>query len=607
MDAYGWVAVGTLAVTIFLFVTRLIPLEATALSIPVVLAATGAIDARAALSGFGNHAVIAIGGVFILGEGLRESGVASLMGRVLQKLGGGSGTRTLLVIMVPTCLLSAFMSSAATVAVFMPAVMALARRSGIPVSRLMMPLGFAAVMGGTLTLIGTTPNLILGEEILLRSGGSETLGMFEFAKVGAPAAVIGILYMALIGYRLLPKRTVEDRLKQADLPEELSRNYGFRQNLFRMAVLAQSKIVGKSIREAKIGRQYDLEVLQVHRHPGRGTKYLDPVPDLVFAAGDEIYLEGGEERAWKLAEEQVLQFGVAGPQSLGRILRRGMTLAEVTLSPHSQVFGSTFKDQDFRKRTGLSVTAVWRRGEPIRKGLGDLQLELGDAFLVAGSPEAVAKLSKNRDYVVVSTPDETEDARKAPLAFLILLAALIPPILEWVPLAVSAIGGALMMVACRCISLEGARRAVDFRVLFLIIGTIPLGIAMDERGVAKVITDGMLAIEPVMGEAGVLLALFLAASLLSMTCNNGAAAVILAPVAFRLVDPGNPLALDMDMSKVFLAVAFGASCVYMLPFGNQCNLMVMGPGGYTPKHFLKAGAVLTVLMAAVTVTLLTLL
>ncbi|MHC4861866.1 MAG: SLC13 family permease, partial [Planctomycetota bacterium] len=209
MDAHGWIAVGTLVATIVLFVTRWIPRMATALAIPVVLTVTLTLEPAEALAGFGNHAVIAIGAIFIIGAGLKESGVATFTARGLEKLSGRGERRILLVITVPVCILSAFMSSAATVAVFLPAVAMLARRLMIPDSRLLMPLGFAAVLGGTLTLIGAMPNLIVAGELARLKEGAE-LGMFEFAVVGLPAAFVGILYLVTVGRRLLPERSTQD-------------------------------------------------------------------------------------------------------------------------------------------------------------------------------------------------------------------------------------------------------------------------------------------------------------------------------------------------------------------------------------------------------------
>ena len=604
MDPYAWIALLTLAGVVVLFITKWLPMEATALAVPVVLAATGTLANPAdALAGFGSHAVIAIAAIFILGMGLQKSGVATLLARAIERLGGGSEAKTTAIVMATVCMLSAFMSSAATVAVFLPAVSVLARRTGSPASRLMMPLAYAAIMGGTLTLIGTTPNLLLGE-LLEREG--ESLGMFEFALVGAPVAALGIVYMATLGRRVLPTHTTKDRLEDVQMPEDVANNYGFVQNLYRMEVLPQSGVAGKTIEQAQIGGEYDLDVVLIYRPGALGRRYLHPRPDLVLEPADQLYLEGEMEAAQRFADAETLEFGRAGPRSLDRILERGLTLAEVTLAPHSRVFGKSFKELAFRSHYGLNVISVWRRGKTLTSGTGDIPLELGDAFLVTGPPDRVRELAKEQDYVVMTDDSQVENVQRAPIAIGLMLLALVPPILGWLPLAVSAIGSALLMIGTRCLSLADAKQSIDWRVLFLIIGLIPLGTAIEQRGVATEAAEAIVwigdSIGDSLGNPAILFCLFALSALIAVTCNNAAAAVILAPIAAEAAP-----ASGIELSTAFLAVAYGASCAYVLPFGNQCNLMVMGPGGYTPRDYWRAGAGLTVLVTVATVVLLSIL
>ena len=602
MDLHAWIALATLIAAVVLFVAKWIPMEATALAIPVVLAATGTLsDPELALKGFGNHAVIAIGAIFILGAGLKESGVATLMAGGIERIAGRSEVRIIVAIMIAVCALSSFMSSAATVAVFLPAVAVLAQRTKVPNSRLMMPLAYAAVLGGTLTLIGTTPNLILGADLAERTGGPG-LGMFEFTRIGVPVAAICILYMATVGVRFLPDRPDQQRLSKGALPEEVAENYGFMTNLYRMKVIEQSKLAGKTIAEAGVRTRYDMDVVLIHRPTSLGVSFLHPRPDLRLMAEDQIYLEGEALDAWRIADEELLQFGVAGPRSLERILGRGLTLAEVTLTPHSQVFGKTFTELGFQQRWGCNVISVWRNGMSLTANTREIPLELGDSFMISGPTERVRELAKDLDYVVLTDASRIEDVRRAPLAAAIMLLAVLPPILGWMPLPLSAIGAALLMMGTRCVSMRGAVRSVDWRVLFMIIGTIPLGLALDKTGVAAQAAEGILWLEPYGGEPLILFCLFALSGVLAVLVNNGAAAVVLAPVAALAAE-----ALKIPISTTFLAVAFGASCAFVLPFGNQCCLMVMGPGGYSAKDYLRAGIGISIVMALATITLLTLL
>ena len=599
MDAHGWIAVGTLVAAMVLFITKLIPLEMTALSIPVVLAVTGVIHpAEAALQGFGSTAVIALGATFLLGAGLRESGVATVMAKGLERVGRGSRRRLVAVTMVGACALSGVMPNAAAVAVLLPAVAVLSRRTMTPASILMMPLAYAAILGGTLTLVGTTANLMLDAELRSRLG--QGLDMFEFSRIGIPVAATGILYMVFVGIRLLPDRSAVDRLSAAQLPEELALSYGVLRNLWRVVVTPRSPLVGKTVREAAVGEDYGLRLVSVRRPKALARRYFEPRSQLRIEGDDRLYLEGGRDEAERFAEANRLELGMAGPEQLERIIGHGMALVEVTLAPHSDVFGKTFRDLDFRKMFGLNVLSVWRKGEVITQGVGDLKLRLGDTFLVTGRAARVPRLRAHPDYLVLTDGAEVEDVRRAPLALLLLAVALVPPLLGWLPLAISCLGGALLMVATGCVSLEGARKAIDFRILFLVIGTIPLGLALEQQGVAQLVANALFppaAAVPPMQVYGVLFAI---TALVSVSSNNAAAVVILAPVAAQA-----SLTTGIPIHSAFLAVAFGASCAFVLPFAHQSNLMVVVPGGYRTKDFVKVGFGLSLVMAATTVLMLT--
>ncbi len=601
MDPHGWIAIAVLVTAMVLFITKAIPLGMTALGIPVVLAVTGCLDdPRQALAGFGNNAVIALAGVFVLGAGLEATGVANLMGRGLERMAGKSPTRLIVLIMVTTAVASAFLSNAATVAVLIPAVAILARRTQIATSKLMMPLAYAAVMGGMLTLIGTTPHLIISEELRQRAGAG--FGVFEFATIGVPVVALGILFMATVGKRLLPEHRTQDRLRQSRLPEELARSYGFQANLCRMRLVTSSRVVGKTIREAAIGEKYDLDVVLILRPGGLTPRSLHPRPDLVLLAEDQLYLEGETEDAWHFAEEEIVQFGWAGPEAVERILGRGVSLGEVTVDPRSTAIGKTLKELDFRREYGLNAISLWRRDEVITAGIGDIPLELGDALLVSGPPSHLREVQDGGDFILLSGEVEPRDHQRAPFALLALLIALVPPVLDLLPLAVSALAGGLFLLATRCLTPTQARRSVDWTILFLLIGTIPLGTALEQTGVAKEAATALLAFKDQLGEAGMLAMLYLVAAVLSTTSNNAATAVILAPVAWQAA-----AAAGMDPKRAFLAVAYGTSCAFMLPFAHQCNLMVMGPGAYETRDFVRVGAGLSVVVAAATIALLTLL
>ena len=602
MDIHAWIAIATLILAMVFFISKLIPLEATALSIPVVLAVTGTVSpAEAALRGFGNNAVIALGAIFILSAGLKESGVATLMGRLLERVGGKKEWRLVLLIMITTCVLSAIMSNAATVAVFLPAVLVLSRRANISPSRLMMPLGYAAILGGTLTLISTTPNLILGSELERLSGGARTLGMFEFAIVGAPISIVGIAYMALIGTRLLGRRGSDDVLKKESFRDRLKKRYQPEQKLYKLIIPSQSVLDNITIAQASLGKHYQVEVVQIGRKKGFRDQFIDIQADLMIKGGDVLFVGGGDKDVKELAKKHSLPIEIATEDEVEQIWGRGINMAEVSLSPHSAFLDRTLLDVNFRGVFGLSVIAIWRRGELIEKDVGTIPLELGDALLVYGPIRNIRKLEESDDLILLDRQRSEEDVRRAPIALLLMAVALLPPVLGWYPLAVSALASALLMVATGCVSLRGAQKAIDLRILFLIIGTVPLGDALFQTGVAGKLAATLFPAEMGLNQFYVFGVLFAVSALLSTTSNNAAAAVILSPVAYAAAESSG-----VDVGMTFLAVAYGASCAFILPFAHQCNLMIMGSGGYQTKDFVKVGSGLSIVMAATAVVLLAL-
>jgi len=602
MDIHAWIAIATLVVAMVLFISKLIPLEATALSIPVVLAVTGTVSpAEAALRGFGNNAVIALGGIFVLSAGLKESGVATLMGRMLERFGGKKERSLVLMIMVTTCVLSAIMSNAATVAVFLPAVLVLSRRAKICPSRLMMPLGYAAILGGTLTLISTTPNLILGSELERLSGGVRKLGMFEFAIVGLPISVVGIAYMALIGIRLISRRESDHTAKRENFRDRMLMHYHPKKRLYKLTVASGSKLADNTIAQVGLGKRYQIEVVQVSRTKGFWHQFIDVQPDLMIKAGDVLFIEGKDENAQELSRAHSIPIEIATEDEEDQLLGRGINFAEVSISPHSAFLNRTLIDLSFRGVFGLSVLAIWRGGELIEKDVGATPLKIGDALLVYGPTRNIRKIEENDDLFLLDRQRSEEDVRHAPIALLLLAAALLPPVLGWCPLAVSALASALLMVATGCVSLRGAQKAIDLRILFLIIGTVPLGDALFQTGLAGKLAATLFPAEMSLCNFYVFGALFAVSSLLSTTSNNAAAAVILSPVAYAAAESSG-----VDVGMAFLAVAYGASCAFVLPFAHQCNLMIMGSGGYQTKDFVKVGTGLSIVMAVTTAVLLAL-
>ena len=600
MDGHGWVALATLVVATLLFITKWLPVGVTALAIPVILHAAGVLpDAGDALRGFASPAAVAIGAVFVLGTGLRESGVATLLARGIQALAGRSEAGLCLLVMVATAALSAFMSNAAVVAMLLPVVLVLSRRSGVAASRLLMPMAFAAVLGGTITMVGTAANILIADYVLSPAApaGLKPLEVFDFAPVGAAVTVAGILFLAFVGRRMLSREKREDRRRRR-LPEDVARSFNLAESLLMFGVKDASRATGRTLSELDLPGTYGMNPLMVRRPGPMGDRWIAPDAGVVLQPGDRLYAQGAESSAWLLAESELLQFGLAGPRAVERILGRGATLAEVAIPPRSSFTGKTLDQEDFTARFGLQVLALWRAdGEEVDEPLAR-PLEVGDNFLVSGAARAVHRLEGQADFTVLTDQSQVEDVTRAPLALGLLLLALLPAVLLGMPLALSALGGALLMVVTGCVTPPALRRAIDWNVLALIVGTLPLGLALERHGVADLVAGGLAQVGARLSVVGVLGILFGLSAVLAVLASNAAAALIVAPIAARAA-----AAAGVDPGTALLAVAYGCSCAFVLPFA-QWNLMVAVPGGYRTRDYLRVGGWTSLVYAVTAVALL---
>ena len=602
MELHGWIALATLLVATFLFITRWIPRPMTALAIPVVLFSTGVLDAGDdALSGFGNHALIAIAAIMVIGGALQESGVATLMARGIMRVGGNSEIRLVTLIMTASAALAAFMNNVAIVAILLPVGVALSRRSGVPAARLLIPLSFGAVLGGTITLIGTAPNFLVAS--YFNEGpyaGDETIGVLDFAPIGVPITIVGLVVMILVGRRLLPSgHTEANDDRHGHSPEEAAAIYRLPERLVEIGVNETSGINGKSIAEADL-RGYGVEALLVRRPGAVGSTWLPPQPDLVLQPEDRVFVDGTDEALWRLAETEGVQMGLLDPRTLRSLLAKGLTVGEAAIAPHSDNLGHTLRELRFRNRHGVNVLALWRRNEAVHTGLSDIPLELGDALLVAGDARSMRDLRERRDFVLLTDHSQDENVTRAPLAFAILLGAILPTFLFDFPLPISAIGGAILMVATGCIARRSVLKSIDWTVLCLVVGTLPLGAALEKQGIASAVAGWCLDLHEIFGPAAVHAALLLLAGLMSNLSSNAAAAAIMCPVAVEAARM-----VHIDPRDALLAVAYGCSCNFVTPFA-QCNVIVMGPGGYRARDFILVGLVMAAAVAAVAITMLSL-
>jgi di/tricarboxylate transporter len=756
-------------IAIVLFVTEWVRVDLVALLVLVSLVVTELITPAEALSGFSNPAVVTVWAILILSAALSRTGVAGLIGHRVLGLAGDSEVRLVAIIMLTVGILSGFMNSIGVAALFLPVVLDISRRKKIPPSKLLIPLAFAALLGGLNTLIGTPPNILISEALF--RANLRPFQMFDYTPVGIIVMLAGVAFMALVGRRLLPSRDIAreyagahdadyealydlhehmvvlhlppestlvgktlaqsklgailglnviaivrngrpqlapnpheilqpgdrllvegqldrlvefqdaqhlvlederlniERLQSAEielaeveitpnstfigktlLQTEFRQHYGvivlairradhvlrthlenislrsgdilliqghhtqidslreetdlqileiqaaevyqLEERLMVMQVPANSPLVGKTLTESRLGDSFGLGVLGIVR---QGETKLMVDPEELLEAGDTLLVKGKKEDLFTVEGLEDLQIEPQPPPEIGELEDETVGLQEVVLSPHTTLAGKTLRQLHFREKYGLSVIAIWREGRAFRSNLRDFALRFGDALLLHGTRENLQVLGSEPDFIVLTeAAQEAPRLSKAPAAVLIMVGVLSAVILGWVNIAIAAVAGVILMVLTRCLTMEEAYRAIQWKAVFLIAGMLPLGIAMENTGAASFLAEGMVSLIGGSGSLAVLAGLFILAALASQVMPNPAVAVLLAPIALSTASD-----LGISPYPLMMAVAVSASAAFLSPVGHSANVLIMGPGGYRFSDFTKVGLPLTLVVLLV--------
>ncbi len=603
------VVYGVLVGAIGLWASDLLRMDLVALVALLVLAVAGILTPAEALAGFADPVVIMIAGLFVVGEGLYQTGVAQAMGRLLARLAGTSEARLLAVVMLMVALLSAFMSSTGTVAVMLPVVVGLAWERGIPPSRLLIPVAVASLLGGMLTLIGTAPNIVVSSH--LSAMGRAPFGFFTFTPVGVVMVLVGISFTVLFGRRLLPERRppVQEGAPPTTSVAALAEAYGLPGTLFHARVPDASPLAGRTVEEAAIRRRFGVTVVGIRRARPRppvpglpatrpGTGPLDPVPpDTRIEAGDWLYVQALPKAAADFVGTQRLEL-LSDPD--GDEVPEGMGLVEVLLTPGSRLLRKTLEDSGIREKYRVTVLSIRRMGEPILDGLGVIPLRFGDTLLVKGAWDRIRLLQRERgDFVVTGIPAELDRAvrpyRRAPLAVAILAAMMTLLTVDLVPAVLAVLMAAAGMVLAGCVDGDEAYRSINWQSVVLIAAVLPIATALEKTGGMALIVTALGATLQGGTPLMLLAFLFVLTSILSQVISNTATAVLLAPMAFRL-------ALDMGAAPepFLMTIAVAASTAFATPIASPVNTLVLGPGGYRFGDFFRIGVALQALVLAAT-------
>lgn len=570
----------TLFAALFAFVSQRFRVEIVAMSVLVILTLSGLVTVPEALSGFSNPAVITVGAVLVVSGGLLHTGVAGTLGRGLLRLASSSEARIVALLMATAGLLSAFINNVGAIAVLMPAAMEIARRARISPSKLLIPLAFGSLLGGMTTLIGTPPNILANQYLLDR--GFEPFSFFDFTPAGAAALVVGILYMSLVGRRLIPSRRFVDDL-QWDLQQPLARPeaYHLEERLFEVRIPEDSRLDGKSIGETHFREALHLTILSIVRD---GKTKLAPGAAETLRAGDILLVEGKPEEIARFESGHALELQVGPHVSMQDLESRETGVAEAVLAPHSDLVGKSLRQIRFREKFRLTGLAIWRRAKAIRTGVADTPLEFGDALLMQGPRSSFELLRTNGDFLILEAGYEREERKnRAPYAVLILLAVVGVAIFGLLPISMAMVVGAGFMIVTGCLSLEEAYESIDWRVIFLVVGMLPAGIAMDKSGVAQLLGDQMVRLSHGQPFA-TLLGLLAVTMLLSQIITTQASIVLMAPIVFSAAQ-----SMGTDPSFFLLGSSIASSMAFLTPIGHPANMLVMGPGGYRFTDYTKVG------------------
>lgn len=576
-----------LAGSIVLFAIDKLRADMVSLLVLVTLAITGLVTPTEAFSGFANPAVVTVVAIFVVSEGLFQTGIADFLGIRIVKIAKSNRNRLIIILMLTVGVISAFMNNIGATAVFLPAVLIIARRTKIRASKLLIPLAFAAAMGGNLTLIGTPPN-ILASSILQDYPGCENFSFgcqgfqfFDFAPMGLLVLVVGTLYMTFVGYHLLPSY---------DTRTSLTEDYHVRQYLSEIRILPNSPLIGKSLTESRFGQDYDLTILGILRG---GTDSLAVRRSDRMRANDILLVEGSLDKILKVRRQQGLRIEPDHPHHPDdfKLKSHEAGIAEVIIDVGSGLTGQSLKQIGFREKYRLSVIALRRRGEAILSSIGDEPLQQGDVLLVQGKREHTALLRSNPNFLLLEPiPLETRRTEKAPLALGILALMLIVATTGLIHISIAAVAAAILTVMFGILNINEAYKSIDWQSVFLIGGMLPLGIAMETSNAAKLLADVITVQMAALGPIGIMAGLYILCALMTQTMSNAASTVLLAPIAINIA-----LDLGADPRSFLMAVVLAANASFLTPIAHQSNILIFGPGGYKFTDFTKVGLGLTIL------------
>ncbi|MDR9417118.1 MAG: SLC13 family permease [Gracilimonas sp.] len=572
-----WFVYALILLAVILFVNKRIPFDITSLIILAILVVSGILTPTEGLSGFSNPATVTIACMFILSEGLRRTGALDIVGEYFFELSKLNYRLAIFIIMVIIGAISAFINNTAAVAIFIPVIIGLSRDLGESASKLLMPMSFAAMFGGVCTLIGTSTNLLV--DSIARDNGLVGFGMFEFAPVGVIFFGAGFLYIFTIGMKMIPERRKD---------ESLTDTFEMQSYLTDVVLEPNSAFVDTPLKNTKLIKDLDLDIVEVFNDnmeskTDRGSIELE--------ANDVLRIRGSVKELNKLLNREDVIIKPTKAWDDKDFELGNAQLVEAVIAPESTYEGKKLDELELYHQYEAIVLAIRQQGKVQQEHLTDIRLQSGTSLLLYAKKERVNDIKTSEEFVLATEVELPESKKsKIPVALGIITGVVGLAALGILPIVASAISGVILMILSGCLSNEEAYQSINWKVIFLLGGVLPLGVAMQKTGAAELLVDVLINQLESLGPTAVLSAFFFLSMMLTNLISNNATAVLLAPIAIEAAS-----SIGVDPTPMLVAVTLAASLSFMTPIGYQTNTMIFGPGQYTFIDFVKVGTPLNLL------------
>ena len=575
------IVLGIITLMFVLFVKEIFPLDVTALVVLIIFLVIGNLTLEEAISGFSNQAVITIAVLFILSHALQKSGILEYGVVRLNKLTERSKLLGLTVFLITVAFASAFVNNTAIVAIFIPLTIRLAQKYNLSPSKLLIPLSYIAIMGGTLTLVGTSTNLLVNS-IYVNTTMAEPLGMFEFSRYGIFILLIGLLYIIFAVPFILPSRTVTSSLTQS---------YHMGGYLTELKVAEESPMVGRTFMERSINKNYDITVLDIIRE---GMVISKNIRNTIIHPGDVLFVRGSLENFLRMKEVEKVTMLTDEKLTQAELIHDDNTLVECLLTQQSELVGKSLMEINFRRRFGSFILAIRREGAILRRKIAHVMLRAFDTLLVYGPRDKIKELSESGNFIVLGEIEATlQKNRFWWVSLVVIISAVFLAALGLVPILKGALVGMIILLVLRVISTNEAYQSINWQVIVLIAALIPIGIVIQKSGTAEWLATAMNNVveqfDPALRPVVMVSLIYLMTMILTEMASNAATAIIMTPIAISAA-----MQIGLDPKPFIFSVCFAASASFITPIGYQTNLMVYGPGGYKFSDYVKVGLPLAI-------------